>query len=93
MFLVKIPHKHDVSYISDMREELLNAVEKQDDIVIDMQDIDYITTPLLGIFLALSKTLCEKEGQKHFTFKNASPHLKTAIADFGCSHHLERAFQ
>lgn len=93
MFLLKIPHKHDVSYISDMREELLTALEKHDEIVIDVHDIDYITTPLLGIFLALDKTLREQAGDKRFMFKNVSPHFKNAIADFGCTQHLERAFQ
>ena len=91
MFSITIPHKHSLSYISEMREELLNAVASHDNIVIDVSDIDYITTPLLELFLSLHKTT--QDNQKTFTFKNASSYFKETISDFGCQDHLERAFQ
>lgn len=91
MFSIKISHKHDLGTISEMRDDVLNALANHDCIVFDVSDVDYLTTPLVQFFLSLGKTLQGKN--KTFSFKNATPHFKEAITDFGCQDYLERAFQ
>lgn len=77
------------SEVSELKEQLLIAVQTNNSISFDCEKLEIINTPLLQLFLSLIK----HHTNVSFQFLNVQEEVRTALGDFGCLAHFEGVLQ
>lgn len=85
--ILKVEGRIDTNTSTQLQSEVLKALQKTDELILDLQGTDYVSSAGLRIFLIAYKTAAAKKGS--FRLRNVCSGIKEILSKSGFLKFLE----